>query len=185
MTSSRPTRNVQITNLVVSQIGWFAAVLSAAHGLPLLGTACVLAAIGWHLRISARPRQEARLIAFACLIGFVFESVNSWQGNVRYPSGQFDPRIAPYWIVALWGLLAIALNVTVRWLKPHLWLAALVGGVAGPVSFSSGVRLGGADFVRTVPALAVLALGWSLLLPLLVWLSTRFDGVAVASATDA
>jgi hypothetical protein len=175
----RPTPAMKLANFVVSQLGWFAAVLGAAQHRPLTGCACVAAAIGWHLSVSPRPAQEARLIAAACLIGFGFETVVALQGHVAYPSGQPDPRLAPYWMVALWGLLAIAPNVTLRWLKPRLGLAALLGAVGGPLAFASGVRLGGARFVDVVPALLTLACGWALLLPLLMSLSNRYDGAAV------
>ncbi|MDM0019414.1 DUF2878 domain-containing protein [Variovorax saccharolyticus] len=177
--TQRPTPTIRLANIVVSQLAWFAAVFAAARHIPLWGTACVLAAIGWHLVVSARPRREACLIGLAMLIGFATESVHTAMGRVIYPSGQFDARLAPYWIVALWGLFAIALNVTLRWLRHRLWLAALLGAVAGPLAFASGVRLGAAQFVDARPALLALALGWAFALPALVWLSSRFDGVAV------
>jgi hypothetical protein len=175
--TARPTRAMQWTNAVVFQCAWFAAVLGAAHQVPLAGTVCVLAAIGWHLAVSNRPAQEARLVVAACVIGFLVESVIVRQGHVAYPSGQPHAGFAPYWIVALWGLLAIALNVTMRWLRGRLWLAAGLGAVLGPLSFSSGVRLGGAQLLHPTPALLTLALVWAVALPLLVALSVRFDGV--------
>ena len=176
---AHPTRPIQLANFVVFQAAWFAAVLGAAHHIPLWGTACVLAAMAWHLGVSARPAQEAKLIAIVCAIGFVVETVAALQGHIAYPSGQPDPRLAPYWMVALWGLLAIALNVTMRWLKSRLWLAAVLGAVAGPASFVSGVKLGGAQFIDATPALVTMACTWAVLMPALVWLSNRFDGVAV------
>ena len=174
-----PTRGVQIANFVVFQSAWFAAVLGAAHQIPLWGTVCVIAAIAWHLGVTARPAQEAKLIGLACVIGFVVESAIAMQGNVTYASGQPVAWLAPYWMVALWGELAIALNVTMRWMKRRLWLASLLGAIAGPASFVSGVKLGGAQFIHQTPALITLACAWALLMPLLIWLSNRFDGVAV------
>ena len=181
-----PTRTIQLLNFVVFQAAWFAAVLGAAHHIPLWGTACVIAAMAWHIGVSARPAEEAKLIGIVCLIGFVVETASALQGHIAYPSGQPDPRLAPYWMVALWGLLAIALNVTMRWLKPRLWLAALFGAVGGPMSFVGGVKLGGAAFVHETAALATMAGAWALLMPALVWASNRLDGVAVpAGASDA
>ena len=60
--TQRPTPTIRLANIVVSQLAWFAAVFAAARHIPLWGTACVLAAIGWHLVVSARPRREACLI---------------------------------------------------------------------------------------------------------------------------
>lgn len=174
----RPTRATQWTNAVVFQCAWFAAVLGAAHRMPLLGTLCVLAAIAWHLAVSERPAQEARLVVAVSVLGFLIESAIVRQGHVAYPSGQPYAGLAPYWIVALWGLLAIALNVTMRWLRGRPWLAAALGAVLGPLSFSSGVRLGGAQLLQPTPALLTLALVWAVALPLLVRLSMHFDGVS-------
>jgi hypothetical protein len=179
------TGPVQVANFVIFQLAWFAAVLGAAHGMPLAGTACVTAAIGWHLWVSARPAQEARLVALACVVGLAVETAIVQQGHVAYPSGQPVPGLPPYWMVALWGLLAIALNVTMRWLRARLWLAAVLGAIVGPLSFASGVRLGGAQFVHAEPALLTLALAWAVLLPALVRLSVRFDGVMPAEARHA
>jgi Protein of unknown function (DUF2878) len=178
--AAAPTRGIQIVNFIVFQAAWFGAVLGAAHGLPLWGTAGVVAAIAWHLSVSARPASEARLIAIACGIGFVVESASAIQGHIAYPSGQPVAWLAPYWMVALWGELAIALNVTMRWLKSRLWLAALLGAIAGPASFVSGVKLGGAQFLDATHALVWLGVTWAVLMPLLVRLSSRFDGVVVA-----
>lgn len=177
-----PTRGMQLANFVVFQLAWFAAVLGAAHRLPLWGTACVAAAIAWHLAVSARPAQEARLIALASVIGLVVETTIANQGHVAYPSGQPLAWLAPYWMVALWAEFAIALNVTMRWMRHRPWLAAVLGAIAGPTAFASGVELGGAQFIHRTPALAMLSASWALAMPLLMWLSVRFDGVSAPSA---
>ncbi|WP_162247117.1 DUF2878 domain-containing protein [Rhizobacter sp. Root404] len=177
-----PTRGVQLANFVIFQAAWFAAVLGAAHQLPLWGTTCVIAAIAWHLGVSARPGPEAVLVALACAIGLVVESAVAMQGHVAYPSGQPVAGLAPYWMVALWGELAIALNVTMRWLKGRWWLAALLGAIGGPAAFSGGVELGGAVFIDKTAALATLACIYAVALPPLVWLGTRFDGVGMPEA---
>jgi hypothetical protein len=174
-----PTRARQLANFLVFEAAWFACVLGAAHGLPGWGTAAVAAAIAWHVAISARPATELALVGLMSAIGLVAESLVLAQGHVVYPSGQPLAWVAPYWLVALWGELAIALNVTLRWLKRRPLLAAALGALAGPASFLGGVRLGGARFVDEPAALATLACLWAALMPLAMWLSDRLDGVAV------
>lgn len=174
-----PTRRLQIANFVVFQAAWFAAVLGAAHQRPLWGTAAVIAAICWHLAVSARPLAEAKLVGIICVIGVVVETMAAMQGHIAYPSGQPVANFAPYWMVALWGLLAIALNVTMRWLRRRPWLAAVLGAVAGPLAFVSGVRLGGAVLIDATPALLTMAGVWAVLMPTLMWLSERYDGVVM------
>lgn len=173
---SAPTRTLQLANLLVSQLAWFAAVLGAAHGQALAGTLCVLAAIAWHLCVVPRPARELQLVLLACLVGLLVETLVVALGHVAYASAPAAPW-PPAWIVALWGLFAIALNVNLRWLRGRPWLAACLGAAAGPAAFSAGVRLGGAHFVDPGQALATLACLWAVALPLLGWLSARFDGV--------
>ncbi len=174
-----PSRLRQLTNFIVFEAAWFACILGVAHGLPAWGTAAVVAAIAWHVAISARPATELALVGLLCVIGLVAESLVVAQGHVVYPAGQPVSWLAPYWMVALWGEFAIALNVTLRWLKGKPLLAALLGAVFGPLSFLGGVRLGGARFVDATPALVTLACMWAVLMPLAIALSNRFDGVAV------
>jgi hypothetical protein len=172
-----PSRARQLANFVVFEAAWFACVLGAAHGQPAWGTAAVVAAVAWHVAISARPSTELALVGLLSAIGLVAESVVVSQGHVAYPSGQPWAWVAPYWLVALWGEFAIALNVTLRWLKRRPLLAAVLGAVFGPLSFVGGVRLGGARFIDETPALVTLVVLWAALLPLAMWLSDRLDGV--------
>ena len=53
----------------------------------------------------------------------------------------------------------------------------MLGAVFGPLSFLGGVRLGGARFIDEAAALATLACMWAVLMPLVMALSDRFDGV--------
>jgi hypothetical protein len=172
-----PTRARQVANLVVFEAAWFACILGVAHGHPAWGTAAVVAAIGWHVAISARPARELALAGLLGGIGLVAESLVVAQGHVAYPAGQPVAWLAPYWMVALWAELAIALNVTLRWLKRRPVLALVLGAVFGPLSFLGGVRLGGARFVDETAALVTLAAMWALLMPLVMALSDHFDGV--------
>jgi hypothetical protein len=172
-----PSRARQLANFAVFEAAWFACILGVAHGRPLWGTAAVGAAIAWHVALSARPATELALAVLLGAIGLVVESLAVAQGHVAYPAGQPVAWLAPYWMVALWSEFAIALNVTLRWLRRRPWLAAALGAVFGPLSFLGGVRLGGARFVDEPAALATLAVMWAALMPLVMALSNRFDGV--------
>ena len=173
-----PSRVRQLANFVAFEAAWFTCILGVAHGQPLWGTAAVVAAIAWHAAISARPATELALAAILCAIGLAAESLVVAQGHVAYPAGQPVAWLAPYWMVALWGEFGIALNVTLRWLKRRPLLAMALGAVFGPLSFLGGVRLGGARFVDEPAALVTLACMWAVLMPLVMWISDRFDGVA-------
>jgi hypothetical protein len=168
--------------VVLGQVGWFACVESAAHGAPWMGTLCVVALLAAHLRIVARPVEEFKLVLAVVVIGAVWETALVRAGLLAYPSGTIVRGTAPYWIPALWALFAAQLNTSYRWLKTRLALASLFGAIAGPLSFRAGVALGALRFVQPPAAVLALAIGWAVLLPLILLISRRLDGVSQNAA---
>lgn len=165
-----------LVNFVAFQLGWFACVLGGARGLPWVGVAMIAAVIAVHLWQSPRIAPELRLLAFAALVGTTWESLLAATGILVYPSGQVVSWLAPVWIVALWIGFATSFNVTMRWMRGRLPLAALVGGIFGPVSFAGGARLGAVEVPDPVLGYAALSMGWAVLLPTMVTAASRFDG---------
>jgi hypothetical protein len=171
-----------ITNFVLFQLGWFACVLGAAQGYPWAGTAMAAAVVAWHLESAARPLAEFNLIVQVVLIGAVWDSLLVMLGWIAYASGTLLTGTAPHWILALWALFATSLNVSMRWLKGRWLLAALMGGVCGPLSYWAAVRLGAVQFVHPAQVIVALAVGWTLIMPALMLLSQRNDGFSSRAA---
>ncbi|MEZ5451079.1 MAG: DUF2878 family protein, partial [Thiolinea sp.] len=88
------------------------------------------------------------------------------------------------WMLLLWPLFATTLNVSLRWLRdlPLFW-SALGSALLAPLSYSAGQQLGAIQFSQPSVALAAIALGWTVLMPLLVWLARRQDGFRPPQAT--
>jgi hypothetical protein len=166
-----------VLNFVLFQLAWLACIRAAALGWPWTGTLCVAGAAAWHLHRAARPTPEARLIMLSMALGLVVDSALLAGGLITYTSGQWLPGLPPLWMVSLWGLLATTLNVSMGWLRGRPLLAAVMGAVAGPLSYAAGVRLGAAQFSDAPQALAALALAWASAMPLLMALAVRLDGV--------
>ncbi|MEZ0603574.1 DUF2878 domain-containing protein [Paraburkholderia sp. IW21] len=162
---------------VVCQAGWFVCVLSAARGAGWLGMLFAACAVAWHLARVAEPLREARLLVVTVWVGMMWESLLVYSGLLSYPSGTFVEGLAPYWLSALWALFAIQFNTVFAWLRARTLLAALLGAIAGPMSFRAGAALGAVRFNKPVAAWIVLALGWAVLLPALLRLAQRWDGV--------
>ncbi len=162
---------------LLGQVGWFAGVLSAARGVSYIGIAVVVALIGLHLLRVAKPVSEVKLLATVLLIGGVWETLLIFSGLLAYPQSTLFYGMAPPWIMAMWALFAAQFNTTYRWLKQRIAAGALLGAVAGPISFRAGAALGALRFVKPWPAAAALAVGWALILPLITLLSRRWDGV--------
>ena len=171
-----------IANFVIFQIGWFSSVLGAAYQLPLLGPLVVLVAIVLHLRFAQRPLPELALIAACGVIGAFFDSSLVVFGWVAYPSGMFHQSLAPYWIIGMWMLFATTLNVSLGWLRGRAWLAAILGLIAGPMSYVGGQKLGGITFVDQTAALLTLGIGWAIMLPALSLLAEVLDGTRSSPA---
>lgn len=167
-----------LTNILLFQFGWFSCVLGAARHLPWVGTLVSVGIIAWHLSRSALPRREAALILLAGAIGLLLDSVVVHRGLIAYTSGTLAAGLAPHWIVAMWMIFATTLNVSFRWLKGRWLLAAALGAAAGPLAYLGGARLGAAEFPGggVAPLLAIAAV-WAIAMPLLLWLSDRYDGV--------
>jgi hypothetical protein len=168
---------------LVGQVGWFACVLSAAHGSPAIGAIVVAILLAVHLRCIPRPLQECGFLAFVVMLGTLWESALVRTHLLGYSSGIVIQGFAPYWIVAVWALFGAQFNMTYRWLKGRPAAAAMLGAVAGPVSFRAGAALGAVQFIRPLPATLTLAVGWALILPLLAFVSRRWDGVRPVSSS--
>lgn len=100
-------------------------------------------------------------------------------GWIEYPSGNIAAGFAPYWIVAMWMLFATTLNVSLRWLRNRTALAVVLGAIAGPLSFYGGAQLGGVVFLDQRAGLIALSVGWAVMMPTLIILAARLDGIAV------
>lgn len=162
---------------LLGQAGWFACVLSAARGADYLGIVFVAALIALHIKSAKRSMAEAKLLVAVVFIGGAWESVLIALDFLAYPKSRWVLGLAPVWLIALWGLFAAQFNTTYRWLKHRVLAGALLGAIAGPLSFRAGALMGAVRFDRQVPAFVALAIGWSVILPVIIALSRRWDGV--------
>ncbi|MBA0901888.1 MAG: DUF2878 domain-containing protein [Candidatus Nitrotoga sp.] len=167
-----------IANFVAFQAGWFACVLGAAHSLPWAGTAFAAVIIVTHVFFAEKPRREIRLIVMALLIGIVWDSTLVMLGWLDFTSGFLLAGVAPHWILALWALFAITLRHSLAWLQAHLFAAAVLGAIAGPLAYWGGLGLGAVILVEPLHALVALSIGWGIFTPLLLRLA-REEGPAI------
>jgi hypothetical protein len=166
-----------LVNFAVFEIAWLSSVVGAAKQMPWLGPVAALIALTLHLRAARRPFEEVLLVLCCGLIGASFDSILVSAGWVSYKAGMFSDYLAPYWIITMWMLFATTLNVSMRWLRGKPGLAALLGLYGGPASYLAGQALGGIVIVNQLAALTALALGWAIIMPILMWLSEQLDGM--------
>lgn len=167
-----------VLNLAVYQCAWFASVLSAAAHRPYIGIAVAAAAVLLHLWVAPSPRRELPLIALAVLAGGLFESLLVASGWVRASPSLLVGSVLPLWMVALWAAFATTLNVSLRSLRHRYLLSAVIAAVGAPLAYEAGATLGALQWVEATPALILVAVGWAVLMPLLMRTAQRFDGFA-------
>lgn len=174
--SARKTLSL-LVSFAAFQGAWLACVLGAARGTPMFGIATV--ALVWTVQLVLSPDrcQDLVLTGAAVALGALWDTAMIRAGVVVYASPGPFPGWAPGWILALWILFATLLREPLHWLHGRWLLAALLGGVGGPLSYWSAVRLGAGAFRDLPQALGVLAIGWAIMTPLLTesarWLAAR------------
>lgn len=168
-------------NFTASEAGWFACVLGAANDMPWIGPVVVLALVLVHLRlVDTPPVEEVRLMLAAVFIGLLADSFLVASGLVSYPNGTWIDGLAPYWILAMWAMFATTMNMSLKWLKSRLPLAALLGAIFGPLAYLAGEELGAVTFESRTLALVALSLIWAFCMPLLLYLASHWGGVSRA-----
>ena len=163
----------KILNFVLFQAGWFACVLGGAHGMPVAAVAAAGAVIGVNLWwFSADRASDLRLLLAVALIGFSVDTVNLWLGVFSLFGAPRFPHLCPVWLTALWAMFGTTLRGSLSWLANRYGLAALLGAVAGPLSYQGGAKLGAVTMhSNRAFSFAALAVGWAVVMPLLVWLA--------------
>ena len=166
----------KVINVALFQAAWFEAVLGAARGMLWLGPLAMVPALAIHLALRENRRGEVKLLLAAGLLGLIFDTAFV-AGGVFTPLQHLFPRpISPPWMICLWVNFAATLNVSMAWLRGRYLLAALFGAIGGPLAYYSGAKLGATEALPTTTGMLLLAIGWGIMTPLLVWLARALSG---------
>lgn len=162
-------------NFIAFQVGWFVCVLGAAYHIPLMGTGIALTIVVLHLAYASDPLAELKLILTAAGIGIVFDPTLALAGLIAFASGTLFNGAVAHWMVALWMLFAMTLNVSLRWLKERPMLAVVFGGIGGPLAYLAGEKLGALNIDSNLGIVAI-GVGWAIAMWVLVIVARRFNG---------
>lgn len=163
----------KLLNFVLFQAGWFACVYAGAQGRPDAAAAAAGAVVVANLVWFSSDRiRDLRLLTAVALVGFCVDTVHLRFGVFALTGTPRFPHLCPLWLVALWAMFGTTLRGSLSWLAGRYGLAALLGAVAGPLSYLGGVKIGAATLhPNRVFSIAALAIGWAVAMPLLVWLA--------------
>lgn len=174
-TKTGTTMGRKFLNIILFQAAWFTAVLGAARGNEWYGPLAVALVLAVHLVLSDDRQGELTLLLVAGTIGFCFDTALS-AAEIVIPRGDLLPYpLSQPWMVSLWLNFAATLNVSLEWLKGRYLPAVIFGAVGGAGSYYGGARLGATLALPDVNGILLLAVGWGIMTPFLVWLAKRFQ----------
>ena len=163
----------RLINALGFQTGWWACIVGVGHGLEwhAMGLCAVL--VWLHLYDSRHRREDIMLAAVALALGLVIDSLLQYFSVIHF-YGWALWALSPFWLWMLWVLFAMTLNASLDFLQTlPLWVSAIVGGVAGPLTYLAGASFGAAAMDPTLTHVSLLALAWGMALPLLVVLARQ------------
>ena len=169
-----------LINFIGFQIGWFACVLGASHDISWLGPVVVLPIVFWHLYKAPQPSKALTLVIVVAILGSLFDQTLLMLGWIGFPPNFLPEALLPLWMTALWMLFATTLNLSLRWLQGRVLLAILFGLIGGPMAYIAGVKLGAMHMLQADKLLVTLAIGWGLLMPVLLGIAGKLDGFTPA-----
>jgi len=151
-----------VGNFALFQLGWLVAVLGAARGYPLAGVLYAGAwALGHHWHLRGGRLSELMFAAASAALGFLVDSLLVLAGVIAFPDYARVGFPSTIWMVCLWLMFAMTLRHSLGWLRGRYILAAVLGGVFGPLAYWAGSRLGAVELAETGVALAAVAAAWS------------------------
>jgi hypothetical protein len=158
-------------NFVIFQLGWFACVLGAVHKQVLWAVVVTLAYIAFHAWRSPSPKTEISLLMKAFIFGLVADTLIMHLGIINFGDAWPSPYLSPLWMWILWVLVATTVNGSLSWLRGRPVLAAVLGGICGPLSYEAGIRLGAGEWGPDgqLPGFILLGLIWAIAIPLFLY----------------
>jgi len=167
---------MRVINFILFQLAWFSCVIGAAKGMPWLGVVVTLATVTWHLTQAKAIKPEAMLILSALAIGASYDQILLSLNLVAYVHHGWDVAFVPVWILALWVAFSTILNVSLRWMRGKYLIAIVFGAIGGPLAYLGAEKLGAVTLYGSSSYIA-LSVGWAIITPLLLLISSRLDGL--------
>ena len=164
-------------NFVVFQVGWFTCVLGAAHHHPWLGPVVVFFLLGLHLWQMPNSLNALCTILWVGLLGCIVDSALGYAGVLVFRDSLIASWLCPPWLIAVWMIFATTLRSSLSWLVGRYSIAAVLGGIFGPLSYYAGQEFGSLSLGLNVGvAVTILSVLWAILMPLLVWWAAMQTG---------
>ncbi|MDD7804858.1 MAG: DUF2878 domain-containing protein [Endozoicomonas sp. (ex Botrylloides leachii)] len=151
----------RIINALLFQAGWFICVLGG-NTLALISTVLIVTI---HVIFITEWKKERELLFVTLVLG---SAVDSFLGNIGVLSFYHDSLLLPLWLACLWLLFATTLRHCLAWTGRHKLAGALVGAIAGPMSYYAGSQLSNVELSLPLwKSMLILSVIWAMMIPLL------------------
>lgn len=153
-------------------LGWVVCLQEASKDDFFYGSLLILGITIYYLYFSSCRRADYLLLTLVVAIGPLSDILYAQLGLLHYHSPPvLFSWFPPLWVFLLWGLFAVNLHLF-SWLNNRWWLAILLGGLGGPASYLSVVRLGAVSLLKPFPV-TFMAIGgiWAVFFPGFIWLN--------------
>jgi len=150
--------------------GWFACVLGAAWDVHWIGVVIVLLLGVIHVFVVGKERLlPAILLCLASLmVGFVLDTALIAVGAYEPNRWLMPTPITTVWLLMLWVSFSLSVNESLKWLQNHLFVAAILGSVFGPLAYLAAARLGAVQLAAPVSSsLVQVGAAWVVAMPLM------------------
>lgn len=158
--------NRRLLHTLLFYLAWVACLKSVALQNYWLGCSVVGSVVAFHLWQSSHRWADLLSLVMALTIGPLSDMLYLQLGLLEYTqvhsNGAYFP---PIWVFSLWALFGANLHLF-AWMHGKWKWALLFGGMGGPISYLSAIRLGGGHLLQPFPwSLLVISACWMLLLP--------------------
>ena len=165
-----------VINLVLFQLVWFGCVIGAAHDQLLPGVLALGLLLLWQSLPRNRADGDLKLLIIAAVLGTLLDTLWIQFNFLHFRLPLPHAQIAPAWIVMLWIGFALTLNHSLAWLKRRYIIATVFAGIAGPLSYFAGERLGALHFQTELwRAITALSISWAIAFPLLLRIAEHWS----------
>ena len=161
-----------LMNAILFQTVWFICLL-AGSAWALIATVLYLLL---HDRYFMTSRREWRLLFFFLILGLVVDGTLFQVGIFSTNTQVFDGINAPpIWLLCLWVSVGTLFAHSLAFLRSRYVFSALLGAIGPTMSYFAGAKLAGITLAEpTAFSLLVVAIIWSMVLPLGVWLCEKW-----------
>lgn len=162
-------------NGIIFYTYWWLSIWGASIGNFYIGPAVAVSYFILHFIIVKDKFKEFKNLLFCVFIGFIFESILLYLGFLEYKS-MMNSSVIPIWVIILWAGYSLTVFHSFQYIKGRYFLSLIIGALFAPLIHISGAKTGAVVLNYSIAtSYFVLMFMWSIALPLMNYISVKFD----------